>query len=143
GRLSLLGAKNRVEVERILQDRAKQFKIKVHSRVNVGNHLHIVASFPNSELFKNFLRTVTCLIARVVTGAKKGKPFGKRFWDHLAFTRVVNGSRDFFGLMKYLERNRIEAENGRLARRTVEEYNKAARVAEKTGRDIWQILNTG
>ena len=141
--LSMLAARNQLAIDKILKERARQFGITLHSKQNVGNHLHIVASFPRTREFQNFLRTITALIARHVTGARRGKPFGKRFWDHLAFTRVVFGRGDFKGLSKYIGKNRIQAEFGYLARRAVEEYEAAKRKAVKTGRDIWEILEAG
>jgi hypothetical protein len=141
-KMSMLGPKNQLVIDKIIKERAKQFGITLHSKQNVGNHLHIVASFPQALEFQNFLRTITALIARHVTGARRGKPFGKRFWDHLAFTRVIYGRRDFKGLGKYVQKNRIQAEFGPLARQAVEEYEAARRKALKLGVDICKILES-
>jgi hypothetical protein len=140
--MSFLSAHNRLEVARIIRVRARQFHIKIHHYENVGNHLHVVASFPMRELFQDFLRTVTALISRFVTGSKKGKPFGKRFWDGLAFTRVVMGHRDFRGLANYLLKNALERDLGKLSRTTVEEFEAAQRKARRQGVDVWAILDS-
>ncbi len=41
------------------------------------------------ESHQNYLRTLAGLLARAVTGAKKGSRKG-RFWDGLAWSRVVS-----------------------------------------------------
>ena len=182
GKLSLLGAKNRLTVVRIITERARQFKITLHQKQNVGNHIHILASFRTKPGLQNFLRTIAALIAREVTGARRGRPFRPltkselrerpeprekqakkqlhsqakesertpstakspqakvRFWDHLAFSRVVFGKRDFLSTMRYLYKNEVEAAWGPRARKGIEEFDKADRLARKTARDVWEIL---
>jgi REP element-mobilizing transposase RayT len=141
GTLSFLTPKNRISIERIIKRRSFQFAVTIHRKEVMGNHIHIVASFVNRRLFQNFLRTLTALIAREVTGAKKGKPFGKRFWQGLAFSRVVMGRRDFGGLVGYLKKNEIERNVGLVARKSVEEYETAVRQARRLKCDVWEILD--
>ena len=140
GKMSLLTHK--LKVKKILDDRAKQFHVKIHKQENMGNHIHVVASFARREGFQHFLRTVTALIAREVTGARKGRPFGRRFWDELAFTRVVMGWRDYRSVTNYLKKNEIEREHGALGRRAVEEYEAALVKARRKGVDVWRILES-
>ena len=80
------------------------------------------------------------VIAREITGARRGRPFGKRFWDELAFTRVIAGGRDFRGMKKYLHKNAAERDFGTLARKTIEEYERAQRIARGKGVDVWRVL---
>jgi REP element-mobilizing transposase RayT len=136
----MLAPRNQLVIEKILTKWATKFGVTLHHRQNVGNHLHIVASFARPEEFQNFLRTITSLIARHVTGAKRGKPFGRRFWQGLAFTRVIMGQRDFNGVRNYVEKNRMEAEIHPLARKTVELHERAEREARRRRCDVWQIL---
>jgi REP element-mobilizing transposase RayT len=143
GALSFLTAKNRVSVERIIRKRALQFAVKIHRKEVMTNHVHIVVSFTNRRLFQNFLRTVAALISREVTGARRGKPFGKRFWQGLLFSRVIFGRRDFKTMAGYLEKNQIEREIGFMARRSVEEYESAIRRAVKLKCDVWEVLEGG
>ena len=124
GSLSLLTAKNRLFVERTFRERAKQFGITIQGFENVGNHLHAIVKFKRREQFQHFLRTVSALIARFVTGARKGKPFGKRFWNDLAFTRVVQGLKDLRALVTYFFKNEIEREIGHDARESIEETER-------------------
>ncbi|HWU42005.1 MAG TPA: hypothetical protein VN132_01165, partial [Bdellovibrio sp.] len=57
------------------------------------------------------LRTVTALIARQVTKAKKGKSFG-RFWDGIPFTRILKTSYEEFQLRGYFKANRVQRQHG-------------------------------
>lgn len=127
-------------VDRIINGAAKKFGVRIHDRANVGNHLHLVLSFSSRETFQRFLKTVTGLIARHITGARKGKPFGRRFWDYTAFTRVIVGYRAFLSARNYVEKNRIEATFGRVARKAVEDYEHAVRMARRLGRPINEVI---
>ncbi len=49
---------------------------------------HEHASFFLISLSSIRLRVLSAQVATFVTGAKKGKPFGKRFFDLPAFTRI-------------------------------------------------------
>lgn len=140
GKLSLLGFKNRPRIEIIVRERARQFGIKLHDWQNVGNHLHLVASFKRRENLQDFLRTIAALIARHVTGARRGKPFGKRFWDRLAFSRVIFGRVGFGHARSYVVKNRIEAEEGIEARKIIEQYEDAQRKARVRNCDVWDVL---
>lgn len=139
-KLSMLSGKNRLEIKALITKWAAKFSIKIHGMENMGNHLHIIATFPRREAFADFLRTITSLIARKITGARKGRPFGKRFWDDLAFTRVITGWRDVKGVKNYLGKNAVERDVGPMARRTIEEYEEARRLASRRGVDVWEIL---
>jgi len=121
GRYSLRS--KQVEIRKIIEAAAARGKLKVHSYANVGNHLHLLISFKRRESCQRFLREVTGLIARAVTGARKGKPFGK-FWDELAYSRVVKTLRDLRNVIDYIFMNRIEGGFGRDARAQLEKVKK-------------------
>ena len=133
GSLSFLSAKNKLNVEKIFRTRSAQFGVTVQGFENMGNHIHALVKFKRKDDFQNFLRTVSALIARAVTGARKGKPFGKRFWDALAFTRVVNGLKDLRGLAKYFVKNEVEREIGAYGRFVIEESERTKKKL-KSGR---------
>lgn len=57
---------------------------------------------------QNFFRTLPALLARLITGAKKGSPQGT-FWDALLYTRLVCWGRELLALKRYLLRNDLEA----------------------------------
>jgi hypothetical protein len=95
-------------VEKIIFSRAEAHGVKVYRTANVGNHLHLLVKAPTRVQFGNFLRAISALISRAVTGAKKGNPVGK-FWDALAYSHVIHWGRYFDAVMAYLDKNRLEA----------------------------------
>ena len=115
GKLSLRAFRNFGFVEKTLKAKAEKFGVRVHSYANVGNHLHISARLRSREEFGKFLRSITGLIARHVTGARRGKKFGK-FWDTLVYTRVLSSREEELRLGDYIRLNQTEAEHGYLAR---------------------------
>lgn len=131
GQWSFLTPKNQQIVREILTSKSKKFGVRVADFANGGNHLHIKLRFSTRENFQNFLRAVTCLLARKITGAKKGQPKGK-FWEGLAFTRILKSSFEEKQLKVYFEANRMESIKGPVARqrfldnfnRTVKEFHK-------------------
>jgi hypothetical protein len=119
GELSMRNYFRDSNIKSLIDRELKSSGGKLHGYSNNGNHLHLLASFPSRIAFQKFLRTIAAMIARLVTGAKKGKPFGK-FWDALAHTRVVSGRRAFAEVAKYIETNIFEASYGYLARIALE-----------------------
>lgn len=113
GALSLL--RHKKVVHSLLKVRARKFMIEVIDFVNMGNHLHLKVRFKDPKRFANFLRTFTAILARKITGACRGVIFGK-FWDGLAYTRVLTIKIEEYGLRKYFRANRIERQFGKLAR---------------------------
>lgn len=110
-KLSFLAPKNQLFVEATLKAKARKFGVRIAEFVNVGNHLHLKIKIASRVTFQSFLRSVTTLIARFITKAKRGQKFG-RFWQGLAFTRVLRTSLEELRLKGYLEANRREATNG-------------------------------
>jgi hypothetical protein len=84
-----LSIKNKATVEKLLKQKAKKFGVFIAEMVNVGNHFHLKIRVTTREGFGKYLRSVTSLIARTVTGARKGKPFGK-FWQGLACIQITS-----------------------------------------------------
>lgn len=115
GKLSMLAANNVKWIDTLVKAKANKFGVEIKELVNMGNHLHFQIRIANREKFQNFLRSITNLIARYVTGARKGKRFGK-FWSSLAYTRVLTSSFEVWGLRDYLTGNRVERQHGFTAR---------------------------
>lgn len=115
GKLSFLSFINKPAIQKIVMAKAKKFGIKIDDSANVGNHIHLKIKIPSREAFQKFLKAITTLIARQVTGARKGKPFGK-FWDGLAFTRVLKSYTEEVNLKGYMVANRLEAAGSKAAR---------------------------
>ncbi len=102
GDLSFYKHKN--NVKKLLKERSEKFFVEILDFVNMGNHLHLKVRFKDKKRFQNFLRTFAALLARKITGAHRSKTFGK-FWDGLAFTRVLTSKIEVLGLKGYFEGN--------------------------------------
>jgi len=87
GQFSLASAPARLGVQKIIRRQGQKFGVRVEAIQNLGSRLQLKLRIKNRKNFQNFLRSTSAMIARYVTGARRGKPFGK-FWDHLAFTFV-------------------------------------------------------
>jgi REP element-mobilizing transposase RayT len=105
-RLSLL--RHARAIEALAHRLARRNRLKIYRFVNVGNHLHVIVRSKDRKGLQDFLRVFAGKTAQLVTGAKKGKAFGK-FWDALAYTRVAAWGIAFQRLQSYLQINEIEA----------------------------------
>jgi hypothetical protein len=115
GELSFLRPTNRAKTNAIIKRQSAKFGISIHSMANVGNHFHFCLKFRTRTAWRGFLISLTTLIARAVTGARRNHAFGK-FWDALSFSRVVTARRAFDTLCDYIAGNIIEATNGKAER---------------------------
>ena len=123
GSCSLWQKGKRQKIEKLIRTKAKQHNVQLKDAVNMGNHLHVKIKVTRHADFKAFLRSIAGHIARIATGARKGKKFGK-FWDGLAFTRVLKTKFEELQLKGYFEANRIERQYGYQARlRALKEFN--------------------
>jgi hypothetical protein len=97
-------------IKSIIEQTAERFYVTLRRNINVGNHLHLLIHAPTAEAQRNFLRTITALIARQITGSKKGSPSAlKQFWDGRPFSRLVPWGRAYEAILKYLSLNSLEA----------------------------------
>jgi REP element-mobilizing transposase RayT len=106
-------------VRSTLRALAQRFGIRVYRFANVGTHLHLLVRARRREAFQAFLRSFAGIVARRVTGARRGRPSG-RFFSALAWSRVVSWGRDYFGVRHYVFRNAIEGNEGTAVRRALE-----------------------
>jgi REP element-mobilizing transposase RayT len=106
-------------VRKALRDMARRFGVRVYEFANVGSHLHMLVRVRRREAFQDFLRSFAGIVARRVTGARRGRPTG-RFFSVLAWSRVVSWGRDCLGVRHYIFRNEIEASSGSGVRRAME-----------------------
>jgi|GEM_PF-2601639 len=104
-------------VHQLLKERAKKYLIEVMDYVNMGNHLHLKVRFKDRQRFANFLKVFTGLLARKITGSHRGTKLGHRFWDGLAFTRVLASRFEELTLSFYFTANHKERELGVSARK--------------------------
>lgn len=131
GRWSFLHQNNVNRVSQIIRESGKHFDVKVYRSSNVGNHLHLLVKARSRRDFQGFLRVLSGAIVFAITGCKKGKPVpnslrtelnsslesspkaensARKFWDALAYSRVVSWGREFTTLEKYIGKNILEAE---------------------------------
>jgi REP element-mobilizing transposase RayT len=113
-------------VRDVLRDMAHRFGVRVYDFANVGSHLHLLLRARRREAFQGFLRSFAGIVARRVTGARRGRPAG-RFFVGLAWSRVVRWGRDYFGVRHYVFRNEIEGTQGARIRRAFEQGPDAGR----------------
>src|SRR5262249_11380628 len=93
GEWSMLRPRAEKRIKHLVHVTAASHGVRVHRFANVGNHLHLVIRAKKRSSYQNFLRALSGLIARAVTGAKKGKRVGQ-FWTSLAYSRVVTWGRE-------------------------------------------------
>ncbi len=109
GQWSLLRPRHADHVESVIKKTAETYGIKVYRFVNVGNHLHLIIQTRKKTQLQAFLRVASGQIAMLITKARKGSAVG-RFWDKLAYSRVISWGREFEALLKYLVANLFEAQ---------------------------------
>lgn len=109
GKSSLLTRPNARKVKRALAIYGTRFQVRVLEQANSGNHLHLLVQTRTRDGFKAFLRSFSGALAMAVTGSRKGQSLEKRFWDRLAFSRIVEWGKDFANVRRYLVMNREEA----------------------------------
>jgi hypothetical protein len=97
----------------------RRFDVRVYGFANVGTHLHLLVRARRRESFQGFLRSFAGVVARRVTGARRGHPSGT-FFSGLAWSRVVGWGRDYVGVRHYVLRNEIEGELGTRVRYALE-----------------------
>lgn len=101
--------KHKKLVSFLLKEKSQKFFIEIIDWVNMGNHLHLKVKFKDPKRMGQFLKAFTAMLARKITGAKKGNKFGK-FWDGLAYTRVLLSKYEELGLKGYFEANHRQRE---------------------------------
>ncbi len=120
GAWSFLTPKNKTRVEKILENCARIYHIKIYRQINVGNHLHLLVKTETKQYsiaqqeFRSFLRRLAGEIAFQITGAKKGAAFrspdtNDGFWDRRPYSRLVTWGREFNALAKYFTKNFLES----------------------------------
>ena len=109
GRYSFRTKKNREFISALIKSLSRKWGIRIYEFSINSNHLHFALRTLTRKGFQNFLRTLASQIAAFVTGAKKGRPFRKRFFDLPAFTRIAQWGKAFTRLKAYVIQNVLEA----------------------------------
>lgn len=103
------------QVRSIIDTQAAKFGVRIYDFANVGNHLHLSLKISDKTHFKNFLRSISGLIMRLITGARRGSKklnhIATHFWDQRPFTRIVElGKKSFKVIARYLFKNKLESQ---------------------------------
>lgn len=112
GKLSFLTANNMARIEKTIHSVAKKLGVKVYRYANSGNHLHLIILPSSRPAFNAYIRSVTGIIARIVTGRERGQGENAAvdsFWDARPFTRIIEWGREFKSVSQYLNLNILEA----------------------------------
>lgn len=102
---------NSRRIEAILAKFSRSHGVRIISKANVGNHLHLHIRLFRISGYKRFIRAVTGSIAMAVTGKSRWTPATdskQKFWDLRPFTRLVIGRRDFSNVKNYIRINQLE-----------------------------------
>jgi REP element-mobilizing transposase RayT len=100
---------------------ARRAGVRIYDFANVGSHLHLLVRARSRAAFQAFLRSFAGLVARIITGARRGRPLRNgSFWSGLAWSRIVTWGREYWTVRHYIFRNRIEATDGSGVRRAFE-----------------------
>ena len=109
GNYSFRTKKNEAFISKLITSLSRKWGIRIYEHSLNSNHLHFSLRATNRRGFQNFLRVLSAQLATFVTGAKKGKPLGKRLFDLPAFTRIGEWGKAFKALTDYVVQNVLEA----------------------------------
>jgi REP element-mobilizing transposase RayT len=107
GAWSLRRPENEAIVRQTLRSMARRYGIRVYESANSGNHLHFLVRTKCRHALQNFMRAFAGIVARLITGAQKGRAVG-RFWDAICYSRVVQWGREFWRVRAYVVQNELE-----------------------------------
>jgi REP element-mobilizing transposase RayT len=131
---SMLRSAVAARIRRTVHRQARRYDVRVYRYANVGNHIHLLGQARSRPAFQSFLRVVAGVTARIVTGARRGRPVG-RFWDRLAYTRVVSWGCEFRCVGAYVQQNEDEARGLRPHERRVDNRRARKRRCARKPRD--------
>lgn len=114
GPKSFLRSKYSARIRNIIRKQAQINGVKLYGVANKGNHFHLLVLPRSKKAYANFVRAISGLIARVVTGLERGKSKSnstlskaadlgqrtaalskKKFWDQRPFSRIIEWGRNF------------------------------------------------
>lgn len=109
GDLSFLRPKNNQVIRRILSEETKRKGICTYRLSINSNHFHFLLQGRSRREIQGFFRAFSGRVAMALTGAARGRALGRRFWDHVVFTRIVEWGRAFRAAAAYVVQNENEA----------------------------------
>ncbi|MCB0391769.1 MAG: transposase [Bdellovibrionales bacterium] len=112
GAWSFRKKENMNSINQILGKFCSKYGIKILSKANVGNHLHLHIKLSSRFTYAPFIRAITSAIAIAITGASRVKPMKTliegKFWDTRPFTRILSSWREHLNLSEYIKLNQLE-----------------------------------
>jgi REP element-mobilizing transposase RayT len=101
------------KIQRILDKFSRKYRVKIHRRANVGNHLHLHVELADLASYNPFIRAITAAIAMAVTKSSRWKKGRGKFWDLRPFTHLVATKLGFQRVNRYIKINQYEPVFGR------------------------------
>ena len=114
GSKSFLRSNYNARIRAVIRKQAQINGVKLYGVANKGNHFHLLVLPRSKKAYANFVRAISGLIARVVTGLERGKSksnstlskaadsgqrtaalLKKKFWDQRPFSRIIEWGRNF------------------------------------------------
>jgi hypothetical protein len=97
-------------VHRILIRTMKKHGVTLYDYSNVGSHLHVLLKIPHVNRWPAFIRELTGRLSQEMQGLK-GQAKGVKYWANRPYTRIVQGWKKAFKIVKeYIHLNDLEAE---------------------------------
>ena len=96
-------------IQNIIKRQGKTFRITLLAQKNAGTYLQFVIRGKTKNEIKNFIRTISALIARYTQRVHKGSAAKKEFWDQRPFTRIVEGYTGLRVALGNIVQNELEA----------------------------------
>ncbi len=88
----------RTSIDMVLQNFAKRFHVKIYKQGLEVNHLHLILKFNSIDDYKNFVRSVTGVLAKAL----------KLKWLYRPYSRIVEWGRAFKMATSYVLQNELE-----------------------------------
>src|SRR5262245_5705781 len=107
GKLAFTERKTRQFINELVEKLSKETFVRAYDVGIETNHVHMLVRAKTREGYRSFVRQLSGRIAQFVTGARKGRPFG-RFWSYLVYTVIVEWGRHYRNVKRYVRQNLLE-----------------------------------
>ena len=112
GSKSFLRSKYNARIRAIIRKQAQINGVKLYGVANKGNHFHLLILPRSRKAYLNFVRAISGLIVRMISGQERGKAnsskskaadigqrtavsSSKKFWDQRPFSRIIEWGKNF------------------------------------------------
>ena len=107
--LGLLHPNQAKYIRTLIPALAQKYGLRLYETSQNSNHLHLLVKTRTRKGLKLFLIALSSKISMKVTGSRKGKPFGKKFFDSIPFSRIVPWGKAYRTAKAYVFKNILEA----------------------------------